>query len=105
REPWRVFRIMSEMVEGYQLMSEYDNEVTIFGSARFPEDAKYYKIAHELGALLAKEKYEVITGGGPGIMEAANRGAYEEGGESIGLNIQLPFEQRVNPYVKKALGF
>lgn len=105
RDTWRIFRIMSEFVEGYQLMSTIEDEVTIFGSARFGEDHKYYKIARELGTLLGKHNMTTITGGGPGIMEAANRGAFEVGGESVGLNIQLPFEQRANPYVKKALGF
>lgn len=105
RQAWRIFRIMSEFVEGYQLMAKFEHEVTILGSARTPEDDKYYKIAQEFGGLLAKHKYTTITGGGPGIMEAGNRGAFDAGGESVGLNIQLPFEQRVNPYVKEALGF
>lgn len=105
RQPWRIFRIMSELVEGYQLMGQFDNEVTIFGSARLKEDHPHYKIAQELGRLLVENGHEVITGGGPGIMEAGNRGAHEAGGVSLGLNIELPFEQRVNPYVNKALGF
>lgn len=105
RKPWRVFRIMSELVEGYQLMSQFNKEVTIFGSARLKEDHPHYKIAVQLGELLAEDNHEVITGGGPGIMEAANRGAHNKNGISIGLNIQLPFEQQVNPYVNRALGF
>lgn len=105
RQSWRIFRIMAELVEGYELMGEYDNEVTIFGSARTKEENKFYKIAVELGETLVDAGHEVITGGGPGIMEAANRGAHNKGGVSIGLNIQLPFEQRVNPYVNKAAGF
>lgn len=105
RQPWRIFRIMSELVEGYQLMGEYDNEVTIFGSARLKENHPYYKIAQDLGELLVKNGHEVITGGGPGIMEAGNRGAAAANGVSLGLNIELPFEQHVNPYVNKALGF
>ena len=105
RESWRIFRIMSEFVEGYQLMAKFDKEVTIFGSARTPEDQEYYQIAREFGKLLAENGYTTITGGGPGIMEAGNRGATEGNGESVGLNIQLPFEQRINPYVKEALGF
>ena len=102
---WRIFRIMSEFVEGFQFLSESSREVTIFGSARLSEDSKWYKEAEKLGELLAKNKFTVITGGGPGIMEAANRGALEGKGVSIGLNIQLPSEQRVNPYVTKSRAF
>lgn len=105
RDTWRIFRIMSEFVEGYQFLNQLKNEVTILGSARLKEDDPYYGIARELGSMLARSGYTVITGGGPGIMEAANRGAYEADGESVGLNIQLPFEQRVNPYVKKSAAF
>lgn len=105
RDTWRVFRIIAEMVEGYQFLGSFKNEITIFGSARTTEDSKYYEEARKLGFLLGKNKYTTITGGGPGIMEAANRGAYEAGGESVGLNIQLPFEQRINPYVKKSIAF
>lgn len=102
---WRVFRIMSEFIEGFQFIADYRRSVTILGSAVFTEDNKWYQEARKLGQLLAKEKYAVITGGGPGIMEAGNRGAYEKGGKSIGINIQLPREQRVNPYVNIARGF
>ncbi|MFZ2190532.1 MAG: TIGR00730 family Rossman fold protein [Candidatus Magasanikiibacteriota bacterium] len=105
REPWRVFRIMAEFVEGYEFLSKFKNEVTVLGSARLPEGSKYYNVAVELGKLLGQNGFTTITGGGPGIMEAANKGAYEVGGESVGINIQLPFEQRINPYVKKAAGF
>lgn len=105
RDTWRVFRIMSEFVEGYQFLNSLENEITILGSARFEEDKKYYKIARELGGLLAKGGRTTITGGGPGIMEAANRGAHEQDGLSIGINIQLPFEQRINPYVNKSAAF
>mgnify|MGYP003964421217 CR=1 FL=1 len=105
RESWRIFRIMSEFVEGYQFLNSLKNEVTVFGSARFEEDEKYYKIAREFGKLLADKKYTTITGGGPGVMEAANRGAQEGKGISVGLNIQLPFEQRINPYVGKSAAF
>ncbi len=105
RESWRIFRVMSEFVEGYQFLGELKKEVTILGSARLAPNSKYYKIAVELGHLLGKNGFTTITGGGPGIMEAANRGAYEAGGESVGLNIQLPFEQRINPYVKKSAAF
>ncbi|MFA5127976.1 MAG: TIGR00730 family Rossman fold protein [Patescibacteria group bacterium] len=105
RESWRIFKIMSEFVEGFEFLGKLKNEVTILGSARITPNSKYYKIAVELGRLLAKNNFTTITGGGPGIMEAANRGAFEAGGESIGLNIQLPFEQRINPYVKESAAF
>ncbi len=102
---WRIFRIMSEFVEGFQFLADFKKTVTFFGSARFKENNKWYKVAQELGELLSKAGYSVITGGGPGIMEAGNRGAVEGNGDSIGLNIQLPSEQRVNPFVQKARGF
>jgi len=105
RDSWRIFRIMAEFVDGYQFLAELKKEVTILGSARLPENNKYYKEAERLGYLLGKNGFTVITGGGPGIMEAGNKGAYESGGESVGLNIQLPFEQRINSYVKKATAF
>jgi len=105
RESWRIFRIMAEFVEGYQFLDSLSNVVTVFGSARFDEDQKHYKIAREFGTLLAKKGYTTITGGGPGIMEAANRGAQEGKGRSVGINIQLPFEQRVNPYVGESTAF
>lgn len=102
---WRIFRIMAEFVEGFEFLSDLRKEVTFFGSARFPEETHWYKEAHALGRLLAKNGFTVITGGGPGIMEAGNRGAYEGGGESIGLDIELPTEQRRNAYVKRGIGF
>lgn len=102
---WRVFRIMSEFVDGWQFITDYKNTVSIAGSARFTEDNKWYQVARELGVLLAKQKIGVVTGGGPGIMEGGNRGAYEAGGESIGINIKLPFEQRTNPYITKSQSF
>ncbi len=105
RDTWRIFRIMAELVEGYSFLSKLSREVTILGSARFPEDHPYAVEARKLGNLLGKNGFTTITGGGPGIMQAANRGAFEVDGESIGLNIQLPFEQRINPYVKKATAF
>ncbi|HBW57266.1 MAG TPA: TIGR00730 family Rossman fold protein [Oscillatoriales bacterium UBA8482] len=99
---------MSEFVEGYQFLSRMEKEVTILGSARFKDGQEDYKIARGLGQLLGKNGFTTITGGGPGIMEGANRGAYEVGGKSVGLNIQLPFEQSSNPYIqgnKKAIMF
>lgn len=105
RDTWRVFRIMAELVEGYNFLSSLEKEVTVFGSARFDSKNKYYKLGVQIGKILAENGFTVITGGGPGIMEAANRGAIEGKGESIGLNIQLPFEQRINPYVKKSTAF
>ena len=102
---WRIFRIMAEFVEGFQFLSTLKQEVTIFGSARTAPTDRWYVEAVTLGHLLAKNGFTVVTGGGPGIMEAANKGAYEAGGDSVGLNIQLPMEQRVNPFVNKAKGF
>lgn len=102
---WRIFRIMSEFVDGYDFLSKLTADVTIFGSARLGPTTKYYKIAEELAYRMAKEGFSVVTGGGPGLMEAANKGAYKGGGESIGLNIQLPFEQRINKYVRHGMGF
>src|SRR3989339_1516234 len=102
---WRIFRIMAEFVEGFQFLSEFNREVTVFGSARTPEDDPWYKESRALGRMLAECGFTVITGGGPGIMEAANRGAFEAGGASIGLNIQLPREQRANPYITRGRGF
>lgn len=102
---WRIFRILSEFVDGYEFLSGLKNNVTIFGSARTRPGEKDYEKAYKLGKLLAKEGYGIVTGGGPGIMEAGNKGAYEAGGESLGLNIELPFEQRINPYVRHSIGF
>lgn len=102
---WRIFRIMSEFVEGFQFLSESSKEVTIFGSARCKSFNKWYREARKLGQLLALGGFTVVTGGGPGIMEAANRGASEKRGVSIGLNIQLPAEQRINKYVNRGRGF
>lgn len=102
---WRIFRIMAEFVEGFQFLSESSREVTFFGSARTKKTDRWYKEGVKLGRLLAEHGFTVITGGGPGIMEALNKGAKEGGGVSIGLNIQLPNEQRINPYVTKGRGF
>ena len=103
---WRIFRIMSEFVEGFQFLSQMHKEVTIFGSARLPQNNKWCKEAEKLGKILAKHGFTVITGGGPSIMQAANKGAYEVSpAKSIGINIQLPMEQRTNPYVTKSKGF
>jgi hypothetical protein len=103
--PWRVFRIMSEFVDGWQFLADFDKTITIFGSARTPESDKWYQEARKLGGMLAMNGFSVVTGGGPGIMEASNRGAFEKKGESIGIDIKLPFEQQENPYVNKSLGF
>jgi len=102
---WRIFRIMAEFVEGFTFLSQFDQTVTFFGSAVFPQDNPYCIAARELANRLATDGYTVITGGGPGIMEAANHGAYEANGESVGINIQIPTEQRTNPWVKKSEAF
>jgi uncharacterized protein (TIGR00730 family) len=104
-DPWRSLRIMSEFVEGFDALAAVGKAVTIFGSARIHEDSPYYAQARELAGLLAKEGFAVITGGGPGIMEAANRGCHEAGGLSIGCNIELPHEQAVNTYVDLGVEF
>ncbi len=104
-DPWRVFRIMAEFVEGFEVMSEIGPAVSIFGSARTPKGAPLYKRARQLARMLAAENFAIITGGGPGIMEAANRGAADAGGQSVGLNITLPFEQEPNPYANIAIDF
>jgi len=104
-DSWRVFRIMSEFVEGFETLSECGPAVTIFGSARTKENAPEYSRARQIAQKLAKAGYGIITGGGPGIMEAANRGAMDSNGRSVGLNIQLPMEQVVNKYVNVPVGF
>lgn len=112
---WRVFRIMAEFVNGWQFLADFKKTVTFFGSARFKENDQWYKEARQLAFMLAKSGFNIVTGGGPGIMEAANRGAVDAQkgadssgkkiGDSIGLNIQLPYEQRINPYVRKSTAF
>jgi uncharacterized protein (TIGR00730 family) len=104
-DTWRIFRIMAEFVDGFDVMSGVGPAVSIFGSARSTPDNQYYKIAEDLAGRLARHGMSVITGGGPGIMEAANKGAFEAGGASIGLNISLPMEQTANPYQTISLNF
>ena len=104
-DPWRIFRIMSEFVDGFEELSNVKEAVSIFGSARANPSGKYYKIAEETAARLVKSGYSIITGAGPGIMEAANKGAKKAGGESIGLNILIPTMQKPNKYVTKLLEF
>jgi hypothetical protein len=104
-DTWRVFRIMGEFVQGFDDLAAITNGVAIFGSARVGEDDPMYKAARETSSLLVNEGYAVITGGGPGIMEAANRGAFETSGVSIGCNIELPFEQKPNPFQTRSLSF
>ena len=104
-DTWRVFRIMGEFVEGFDELATLTRGVSIFGSARTSPEDPDYKAAQETAALLAEQGFAVITGGGPGIMEAANRGAFEAGGLSIGCNIELPFEQKQNPYQTRSLKF
>lgn len=104
-ETWRVFRIMSEFVEGFEMLGDLGPAVSVFGSARTQPGDGSYMLAERLGAELARRKFAVITGGGPGIMEAANKGAFEAGGQSVGLNIYLPQEQRANAYQTVSLDF
>ncbi|MDX1440016.1 MAG: TIGR00730 family Rossman fold protein, partial [Rubricoccaceae bacterium] len=99
KDTWRVFRIMGEFVEGFERMYEIGPGVSVFGSARTKPGTPYYEMGVEVGKELVRHGFAVITGGGPGIMEAANKGAQEENGASVGLNIVLPFEQIANPYV------
>jgi uncharacterized protein (TIGR00730 family) len=104
-DPWRVLRIMAEFVEGFGGLATIPHAVTVFGSARVPESDPMYTTARQVGARIAEAGLAVITGGGPGLMEAANRGCQEGGGLSVGCNIELPFEQAMNPYVDLALEF
>src|SRR4051812_32300055 len=98
-DTWQIFKIMAEFVDGFEKLSKIGPCVTIFGSARTKADHPFYKLAEEIAYKLTKEGYGIITGGGPGIMEAANKGAKTAGGKSVGLNIELPFEQSSNPYI------
>jgi len=105
RDTWRIFKIMAEFVDGFEEMASIGPSVTIFGSARVKEGTKYYEMGVEVARELTALGYAVVTGGGPGIMEAANKGAREAGGISVGLNINLPFEQKLNPYVERGMNF
>src|ERR671916_694159 len=104
-DPWRVLRIQAEFVEGFGALAELPRAVTVFGSARTPRDHPEYALGQELGAALAAAGFAVITGGGPGTMEAVNRGASEAGGLSVGLGIELPFEHGLNPWVDLGINF
>ena len=104
-QSWRVFRIMAEFVQGFELLREHNLSATFWGSARTKPDNEYYKAAEELASRLAKKQFSIISGGGSGIMEASNVGAFKVGGRSVGLNIVLPFEQKLNPYTTQSLNF
>src|SRR5919199_4158964 len=104
-DPWRALRILSEFVEGFEHLATVGRAISVFGSARTPEGHPEYAAARETGRLLAEAGFAVITGGGPGIMEAANRGARDAGGVSIGCNIELPHEQHANPYLDVEVEF
>ena len=104
-DTWRALRILSEFVEGFEALAEVGPAVTVFGSARVEEGTEAYELARTIGSELANAGFAVITGGGPGVMEAANRGAHEAGGMSIGCNIELPHEQHLNPYVDVSVEF
>lgn len=100
-DSWVIFKVMAEFVDGFEKLAKIGPCVSVFGSARTPRDHQYYKIAEEISAKLVRHGYGVITGGGPGIMEAGNKGAHSEGGKSVGLNIVLPFEQFDNIYIDR----
>jgi len=105
KESWRVFRIVSEFVEGFEELSKLQPTVTFFGSARMKKTRKYYKLAEETARKLAQKSFSIMTGAGGGIMEAANKGAFKEKADSVGLNIDLPFEQKPNKYINKLISF
>lgn len=102
KDSWMVFKVMAELVEGYEKLAKVGPCVSIFGSARMKPEDPYYKMATEIAEKITELGFGIITGGGPGIMEAGNKGAHQRGGTSIGLNIDLPFEQHFNPYIDKA---
>ena len=99
KDSWRLFHILAEFVEGFENLADVSPAITVFGSARTKEGDQLYAKAYELAKILARNKFNLITGGGPGVMEAVNRGAKEEGVKSVGINIELPFEQKPNPYI------
>ncbi len=105
KDSWRMFRILAEFVDGFEVMPEVYPAVSIFGSARSKPQSRAYKTAYEIARLLVESGFNVISGGGPGIMEAANKGALEAGGKSVGLHIHLPSEQEPNPYANVRLEF
>jgi hypothetical protein len=105
QDTWRMFRIMSEFVDGFESLADIRPAVTIFGSARTREGAPDYEAARRIATGLSRKGFSILTGGGPGIMEAANRGAAEAKGRSVGCNIELPFEQRANPYINRLVSF
>ncbi|HOE18637.1 MAG TPA: TIGR00730 family Rossman fold protein [Syntrophorhabdaceae bacterium] len=105
KESWRLFHIMAEFVEGFENLTEVHPAVTIFGSARCTKDEPLYEKTYDLARLLATNGFNIITGGGPGVMEAANKGAKDGGRRSVGINIELPYEQRPNPYSNVRLSF
>lgn len=105
QESWRLFKIMAEFVDGFDSLSDIGPAVSIFGSARSEPGSKHYVMAEEIAAKLAQANFSIITGGGPGLMEAANKGCHDAGGESIGLHIHLPFEQHYNQYLDMRIDF
>jgi uncharacterized protein (TIGR00730 family) len=105
KDSWRLFHILAEFVEGFENLSDISPAITVFGSARTKEGDELYEKAYRLARVLGKNRFNLITGGGPGVMEAINRGAKEEGVKSVGANIELPFEQKANPYITLPLSF
>lgn len=105
KETWRVFKIMSEFVDAFEELQNLGPAVTVWGSARLKPDTQHYKLAQSVASLLSKSGYSIITGGGPGLMEAANRGAREGKGTSVGLNINIPLEQSSNPFIDLGIDF
>ena len=105
KDSWRLFHILAEFVEGFENLADVHPAVTVFGSARAKKGDQLYTKAYELARVLGRNKFNVITGGGPGVMEAVNKGAKEEGAQSVGINIELPFEQKPNPFITVPLSF